>query len=678
MPNQFPHLFSPLEIRGHVYRNRIETAPTMFAHAAFIPDISKNIYRMIEDRAAGGAAAVCIGETGINNKEGSSLSLVPTDYHIHSGPFFDVCCKYVELIHKHGALAFAEFCHEGQDANQLAFTKLWGGGADMGDHVAYGPVDMIRPDGGVVKAFDEASMDNLCADLEVAAKFVKAAGYDGILLHGGHGFIIQQFVSPLFNTRTDEYGGSIANRAKFPIKIFEALRRGMGEDMILELRMSGEDGLPGGMTDDDVAAFAHEIDGKIDVFHVSTGLKLKGNRTGTFSDMYDLHGLNVEHARKIKAQMAKTKVAVIGGLNSPEHCEEIIASGAADLVSIGRQAFADTEFANKAACGHSADIRRCVRCFRCYPGVAEHPTDIDIFDLPPEQAAKASAPSSMGHCSINPKSNLGFCADDLPKPEQSRNVLVIGGGVAGMQAAITAAERGHQVTLVDRSDRLGGILNFTDYDEDKVDLRNFKDLMIREVSACSKVLLNQEADQALIDTVAPDHIIIATGSSPKVPPIPGTELAIQALDTYSPDCAIGQRVVIIGGGSTACETGLNLRAQGHDVTILGRNPRLAPETTGYYRVSMIDELDKRGIAYLVSTACTSIEADGVHAKNAVGEDVVYPADTIVLCTGMQANDTSALEALCGSIPHTCIGDCVKADNVATATSTAYEAALNIL
>lgn len=678
MEHPYPHLLSPLEIRGHTYRNRIQTAPTMFAHAVFLPDISTNVYRMIENRAAGGAAAVCVGEVGVNDREGATFNLVPTDYAIHSGPFFDAACKYAQLIHKHGALAFAEFCHEGQDANQLAFNKLWGGEDGKSDHVAYGPVDLVRPDGGVVKAFDEESMAALCRDLEACGSFMKAAGFDGILFHGGHGFVVQQFVSPLFNTRTDPYGGSMANRARFPIRMFEALRRGMGEDMILELRMSAEDALPGGMTDDDVAAFAGEIDGKVDVFHVSTGLKLKGNRTGTFSDMYDPHGLNVEHARKIKAAMEKTKVAVIGGLNSPEHCEEIIASGAADLVVLGRQAFADTEFANKAARGQGSDIRRCVRCFRCYPGVPEHDTDIDIFSLPPEEAAKASSPASMGRCSINPKSNLAFCEDDVPAPQASRKVLVIGGGAAGMQAAITAADRGHQVTLVEQSDRLGGILNFTDHDEDKVDLHNFKELLIREVTSAALVLLNQTVTADLIGSINPDHIIIAVGSSAKLPPIPGAELAVNALDAYDPAADMGKKVVIIGGGSTACETALHLRGRGHDVLLLGRNPRLAPETTGMYRVSMIDEMDKRGVEYLTGTQCVEITVGGVRTRNSAGKELLYPADTVVLATGMAANGTSALEAMCGSIPHTCIGDCVQPRNVASAISDAYMAALNIL
>lgn len=680
MGSPYPNLFSPLTIRGHVYRNRIQTAPTMFAHAAFIPEVSENIFRLWEKRAAGGAAVVCVGEVGVNDKEGATFNLVKTDYSVHSGPFFDVAKEYAARIKKHGALAFAELCHEGQEANPVAFGRIWGDGSpSVSDHAAYGPVDLIRPDGGVVKAFDADSMASTCRDLETCAAFIRAAGFDGILFHGGHGFVVQQFISPLFNQRTDEFGGSMENRAKFPLMMFDALRRGMGPDMILELRMSAEDHLPGGMTDEDVKEFARLIDGKIDVLHVSTGIKWIGNRTGTFSDMYDAHGLNLDHAHKIKSVLTKTKISVVGGLNDPDLCENAIASGAADLVVFGRQAFADPEFPNKAACGKADRIRRCVRCFHCYPGIKEHETDIDIFtDLSPEEAAKAASPAAMGNCAINPESNLALYPDRMPRPIHQRKVLVIGGGVAGMQAAITATERGHKVVLVEKSDRLGGTLNFTDYDELKQDLNNFKNVLVTEASESAEVRLNCEADADLIAEIAPDHIIIANGCEPRTIPIPGVETTINALSAYSEADRIGRRVVIIGGGMAGCETGLFLRHLGHDVLLLEMLPRLAPEVTGYYRVSMIDEMDKRGVTYLTETKCEKITIEGVYALDKNGAEQFYPADTVVLSVGMKSADTAALTALCGSIPYTLVGDCETVGNVATCVSSGYMAAMNIL
>ena len=309
-----------------------------------------------------------------------------------------------------------------------------------------------------------------------------AAGFDGILLHGGHGFLFQEFISPHFNTRTDKYGGSMENRARFPLKVLKALRDAAGEDMILELRVSAEDGLPGGMTIDDCVEFCKLIDGKVDIIHVSNGLKWVGYRTHTMTSMYDAHGYNAPFAEAIKKAVRQSKVAVIGGINSPELAEDIIASGKADLVVLGRQAFADPEFPNKAASGREDLIRRCVRCFHCYPGAyREHETELPLEEFVPFVLPKML--SVVGQCAINPISNFHINSEDFAVPAGSRRVLVVGGGVAGMQAAITASERGHKVTLAERSGVLGGILNFTDHDVNKGDLRLFKDVLIREVEA---------------------------------------------------------------------------------------------------------------------------------------------------------------------------------------------------
>ncbi len=194
-------------------------------------------------------------------------------------------------------------------------------------------------------------MEKICNDYRRISKFAKACGFDGVLVHGGHGFNIQQFISPWTNHRTDEFGGSMENRARFPKMILEAVREGIGEDMILELRMSAEDGVDGGMEIRDMVEFCREIDGMADIIHVSNGLKWAGNQTQTFSDFFDVHGVNVEFAAKVKAAVTKSKVAVIGGINDPAFADQVIRDGKADFIELGRQGFADPEFPNKAFSG---------------------------------------------------------------------------------------------------------------------------------------------------------------------------------------------------------------------------------------------------------------------------------------------------------------------------------------
>lgn len=670
--SKYKNLESPVTIRGKVYKNRLIAAPTLFAHSVFfLPEIAENVYRMVENRAKGGFAAVSTGELPVNNEEGTTLfmarSINMTDY---AGEDFDKIKEYADRIKKYGALAYLEFSHEGAQAETKAPFVPWG------------PDDYTREDGVHVHALNEEMMIKICNDFRTIGSFAKACGFDGVLVHGGHGFNIQQFISPWTNHRSDEYGGSMENRARFPQRVLNAVREGIGEDMVLEFRFSAEDGVPGGMTIDDTVAFCKEIDGLADIIHVSNGLKWAGNKTQTFSDFFDIHGVNVGHAAKVKAAVTKSKVAVIGGFNDPQMADDVIREGKADFIELGRQGFADPEFPNKAFSGREDSIRRCVRCFNCYPGFCEHPTDLPLTEkgLKPEEVMRIYSPASMGRCAINPNSGFGWYEDRQPKPLASRHVLIAGGGVSGLQAAITAAERGHKVTLVEKSGILGGTLNFTDDDEDKLDLRNFKNLLIREAMQSGiDIRMNTECSQDLIDTLKPDTIIIAVGASPVKPPIPGIEQAMSALDAYHKMDKIGKKVVLAGGGLVGCEVGLHLARHGHDVLVIDMLGMMAFETFGYYRNALLDEMDKRGIRQMLNTKVLEFSEHGIRVEQD-GQEQVIAADTCIYSMGMKSNDAAArhIQAMAGDIPSFIVGDCMKAGKVADAIHSGYEAAIAIV
>ena len=396
--NPYPHVFSPLTIRGKTYKNRLIAAPTMFAHSIFtIPKMRKNVYRMVEDRAKGGFACVSTGEHPVNAEEGTALFYVhPMDFTKYEGPDFEAMKEYADRIKKHGALCYLEFCHEGARAEHNPPYSPWG------------PDAYVREDGVEVKSLDRPMMEKICKDYYNIARYARECGFDGVLVHGGHGFNMQQFISPWTNHRTDEFGGSKENRARFPIMLLDAVREGIGEDMVLELRFSAEDGVPGGMTIEDTVEFCKCIDGKADIIHISNGLKWAGSQTHTFTSFLEPHGYNVEFAAKVKAAVTKSKVAVIGGFNSPELCEQVLAEGKADFIELGRQGFADPDFPIKALNGQADHIRGCVRCFQCYPGFCEHKTDVPLWEkgLTKEQVDEIYSPASMGRCAINP--NTGF------------------------------------------------------------------------------------------------------------------------------------------------------------------------------------------------------------------------------------------------------------------------------
>lgn len=666
---KYPHLFAPLTIRGKVYKNRMKAAPTMFVHANyFIPEISENLYRMVERRAAGGFACVSTGEMPLNFEEARTIFQErKIDFDHYEGEDFEISKAYADRIKAQGALCYYEFSHEGSRAEKS--KEPWG------------PEDWVREDGVKVRGMDEEMMQKVCDDYYRISRFARECGFDGVLLHGGHGFQLQQFVSPWTNHRTDEYGGSMANRARFPKMIINACRRGIGEDRIIELRFSAEDGVPNGMTIDDTVEFCKEIDGLVDIIQISNGLKWLGHQTKTFSSFLEPHGLNIEYAAKVKAAVTKSYVSSIGGYNGPELAEQYIAEGKTDFVEFGRQGFADPDMPNKVLEGKEDSIRRCVRCFHCYPGFCEHPTDISLFEkLGPEEALKIYSPASMGSCAINPKTGFGFYPERMPQPQASRRVLVIGGGIAGCQAAATAAERGHQVTLCEAGGRLGGTINFTDKDEDKVDLRNAKDVIIRDaVQSGAKILLNTEADGALIAQMKPDAVILAVGAHPFVPKIPGIERAINALHVYDRMDEIGKTVVIVGGGLVGCEVGLHLAGHGRRVTVVEMLPMMANETFGYYRDALLREMDNRGITQILNAKCLAFTEDGVEIEHN-GTTELLPADSYCFSMGMRSNDETVLKLkeACGDIPTWVVGDARHAGKIADAVHGGYLAAMEIV
>jgi 2,4-dienoyl-CoA reductase-like NADH-dependent reductase (Old Yellow Enzyme family)/thioredoxin reductase len=651
--SKYPHLFQPLKINKLTYKNRIVTGPMSFPLE--FQDKERGIvhYRKIEDRSKGGAAAVIMGETSVNFTDAARIPFRPVDYTKYSGFDFEGFKKYADIIHKYGAVALIEIFHPGQAKDPLP------GGPNP-----RGPIGFVREDGVKVDQMDEKMMEQTCEDFAATAAFMQAAGFDGVLTHSGHGWLFSQFLSPIFNKRTDIYGGSLENRARFPVEIFKRIRERVGPDFIIEARISGRDGIPGGIEAEEVGQFCKMIEGIVDSVHISAGLYYNPVVTNQFSSMFAEHGCNVNLAATVE-KYTSLPVGVIGGINSPEMAEKIIAEGKADFIVIARQAIADPDFPNKALRGQEAEIRRCLRCYNCMPG-SPHVYKYDMKKM-------------TGYCTVNPKAVPPVELKDMPAPKGSRKVLVVGGGPAGMQAAITASDRGHKVTLVEKSAKLGGILNFTDVDVDKYDLRNFKDLLVREVNMHKvNVKLNSEVTPAFIKDMKPDAIILALGSSILKPSIPGIDSAFHALDVYNSANKIGKRVIMVGGGLVGCETGLHLAKTGHIVTIIEMLERLANESFGMYREALMLEMEKCQVTSKVRTRCIEITSSGVRVEGEDGIQGFIEADTVVYALGMKANSTAELRDAAGGIPVYEIGDCVRAAKVVDAVEEGFMAAMKIV
>jgi flavanone/flavanol-cleaving reductase len=659
--SQYKHLFEPLKINRFNYRNRIVAAPMLFGLMFQRKEGAAAQYRKIEERARGGAAAVEIGETSINSTDAERMPMfTPVDYTRYSGPDFDGFKKYADLIKKHGAVALIEIFHAGGEKDPLP-----------GQPNPRGPTGYVRKDGVTVDEMNAGMMDKACEDFATAAAFMQKAGFDGILVHAGHGWLFSQFLSPLFNKRLDKYGGNLENRARFPIEILQRIRTRVGPDFIIETRISGRDGVPGGIEAEEVGRFCHMLEGVIDSVHISAGLYNNPVVTNQFSSMFAEHGCNTALSAIVK-KYTSLPVGVVGGINSPELAEKIISDNKADFVVLARQMIADPDFPNKAQSRRETEIRKCLRCFTCFPGSPEAG-----YDTAPEDGTPLM--TKVGSCSINPKADLPVAVDDMPKPAGSRNVLIVGGGIAGMQAAITAVDRGHKVTLVEKSDKLGGILKFTKADVNKNDLWNFLNALVHEIQIRKvNVKLNTEVNPDFVRKMKPEALILALGSSPLTPAIPGIDKALYAPEVYVQPDNIGKRVVMVGGGLVGCETGLHLAKTGHDVIIIEMLKRLANESFGMYREALILEMQKYNITGKTRTRCIEITGTGVNVENEDGTQEFIEADTVICALGMKANSTSELHSAAGRIPVLEVGDCVSARKVGDAVKEGFMAAMSII
>lgn len=660
---QYPELFSTLKIGKKIYKNRIMCSPMVFGSSVIGNQFNNAkaapaLYMKVEKPARGGAAAVSVGEVSVNSDDAKRMPLPDIDFSRIEGEAFDAVSEYAKRIHRHGAAALIELCHPGSAKPYIPGTAG-----------PWGPVEFVRDDGVAVEAYDEEKMEKTCSDFARAARYMQEAGFDGVVIHAGHGFLFTQFLSARTNIRTDAYGGSLENRARFPLRILKKIREAVGEDFILEARISGREKIPGGMEADEVGAFCHMAETYLNSVHVSSGLYFLENEYGTASTMFHPHGYNAPLSEQIK-KYVKIPVGVVGGINSPELAEQLLEEKKADYVVLGRQMIADPEFSRKAKEGRSDDIRKCVRCFQCFSPVPDPEQKLPDDGVVPWL--------KVGSCALNPMAGTELEWDRIPVATEPKKVVIIGGGPAGMQAAVTAYDRGHQVILTDKKEKLGGTLLFTEVDVDKGDLCEFKDYLVRQVEKRNiKVLLGKEMSVDEIRTWDPDIVLLAVGAQAKRPPVLGLEHAIHALEVYEKDTRIGKKVIMIGGGLVGCETGLHLAKLGHEVSIVDPLVRMAHEARGKYRNALIHEMEKCNVACYTGTSCKEIRTDGVLLEKKGGKELFLTSDTVVYALGMEPVVFPEYDALQNDYKVQKIGDCLQPGKVAEAVKTGFQAAIQI-
>ena len=648
MQNKFyPHLASPITIKGLTFKNRILGAPMSNPEMDSDSHMRKEDIAFHENRARGGLASVAIG-LGIVDAVGRTHTKEVALYDIGSLPSLKEASK---AMHRHGCNAVMELAHGGKYANAR-------GHGQASERYALGPNDEVNPDGLPVRSMTEEEIMHTAEAFGRAAGLVKQAGFDMVLIHGGHGWLLGQFMSPSMNHRTDRWGGSLENRMRFPLLVIEKVREAVGEDFPIEFRMSGAELTKDGYGLDEGIAMAKAIDGKVDIIHVSAGVHEDPDVfVLTHPSMFVEHGCNVYLAAEIKKHV-KTPVATLGGLNDPDMMEEIIASGQADIIEIARQSICDPYFPGKAFSGRKEDITRCCRCFTCFYNYLTNRTFC---------------------CAFNPVVGHELESFYDAPATTPKKVVVVGGGPGGMYAAITAAQRGHAVTLYEKNSRLGGQLLAEQYIPFKQDMYRFVQVLEgRLAQAGVDVRLNTELTAEQAEALHADVVISAVGAKPVVPPIPGIDservVSLDALHQNPP--AIGQKVVILGGGLVGSECAIYLDSLGKDVTVVEMKDDWAADAYFMHKNAMKIYMRTSNIQIHVGTTAKAVTETGLLCDTAEGE-LLLEADTILLAAGMKA-DRACAESFYNTAPRVFeVGDCIRAGRVVDAVSGGYYRALDI-
>ncbi len=643
---RFPHLFEPLIVRNTVFRNRIFASPqgSSYLDSDELPMPEVTVY--YERKAIGGAATTCMGVRCVDPVHGRTYGDNLIDLNGHRG--ISWFRYYTNAISRHGAVPSVELQHSG------AFSHL----SSRQGNVIYGPVENYH-DGYHVLPMPEEEIEKAIKAFIDSAKWAKRCGFGMVTIHGGHGWLLGEFLSPLFNTRTDRWGGSSENRARIVREICKGIHEQV-PGIVVELRISGGEGTEDGYGVDTGIEIARSVDGYPDIIHVSVGHATFDEAfTVMCPSMFLPDGVNVRFAAAIKPHIKNSLVSTVGALSDPELMEDIIASGKADIVNVARGLIADPDLPLKARTGREQDINKCLRCSHCFSSIMS---------------------TGQYSCSINPE--IGREQEYATEPLRvvsPKKVLVLGGGIAGMQAALTAAKRGHDVTIVEKSGRLGGVLLCEADVPFKKHLHEYIQNQVRRVGEAGiRVILDHELTPEQAEAMKPDVIIAAIGSDPVTPPIPGIdgENVMQAQYAYTHADELSGRTVILGGGLVGLELGIFLKNSGKDVTVVEMADKLNCGDNTVHEMGVRAEIKRNGLITHTSTRAVKIDSAGVTCQ-APGGEVFFPAEHVVVAAGMRGRQKEAAAFAQAAPVFYQVGDCLAAKNIYEANRLAFNAAMEI-
>ena len=634
---EIPKVLKPVRIGNVLLKNRIVSAPTTMhslSNGELYP--SEDAISFFESRARAGVGMVTVA--GLKVGKDVADDGQNTAWDVNQPNHRNKLMELVERVHFYGAKISMELIGifpEGYTVSDGCSIMGWATGHEI----------------------TREAMEQFKEEWAQAAADLVDCGFDAILIHSGHSVPLAQFLSPLTNKRTDEYGGSTENRCRYLIEILDAIRARVGNKLLIEVRISGTEFEEGGIDLEEGIRIGELIQDHLDILQVSAGMHNPKWMTWVHPCGFRPPMPNVCVAEAFK-KTGKFHVPIVtlGAIDSLESAESIIADGKADLVTMARSLIADPELIRKGMKGKTADVTPCIKCMRCH--------DSTVY----------------GHhfqCAVNPTAGLEASLQKLvQEPGERKKVAVIGGGPAGMKAACVASDRGHQVTLFEQSDRLGGMLHYAGYFSFKYPVKDYMNWLIAQVN--KRPIDVKLGTKAAPETVQGyDAVLVAIGAEPLILPVPGVEQAKIAIETLGHEDTLGDSVILIGGGQVGCETALHYAKLGKKVTVMEMQAELAPDASTTGRNELLTEIEKEpNFITLTGARCVSLTATSVTYEKD-GKLETISADSVVLSAGMKAKTQEADSFIGTALDFAEIGDCVRARTVEYATKEAYYAAVNL-
>ena len=631
------NLFLPFDIKGCHLENRIVMpglASFLIEDDGSITDKTVEHYRR---RAAGGPAMVIVEACAVSPEGIVSRHQA----RICDDCFVEGLARIAQVIRAEGAVPAVQLHHGGRQVPARVINRKPLSPSNLPCPTIRGDVEPLTIDGihEMILKFGESAQRAL------------QAGFDLIEIHGAHGYLVNQFLSPFSNIREDEYGGDRARRARFAIEIVKELRKRVGEGFPLSFKISAQEFVPGGLNvDESIELLKLIVPAGVDIVQVSAG----NDATPEWicQPMFMEKACLADSAAKIKHAL-QIPVMTVGRINDPLLAEEIIREGRADLVCMGRGLLADPEMPKKAKEGRLDDIRICIACNTCMESIFRR---------------------GRVECLVNP--TLGREKEMELKPaEKKKRVMVVGGGPGGLHVAAVAAARGHEVLLFEKQPHLGGQLvlgSVTKYKKELLSLISFQKKQVEKMGI--KTYLNREVTSQTVKETHPDVVILCTGARPIRPPLPGIEksVVLSLQEILNGEKPVPKKTVVLGGGATGCEVAHHLSENGCQVTVVEQLPKIAEQMESITRKVLLKQLRDNKVHFLTGHRISRIEDHGVYVTSESGAEVFIEAEAVVIAIGNKPDNRLYEEIASLGIPIHQIGDCLEPRSAKAAISEAAE------